>query len=85
MKNQVEPSTNKTAPLGINVTDIKFEGVDGYKVNLSFEGMNLKDVENFGQIDPLLILYMKCAKDIEECEGDDPEFEWIEKGRTEMV
>ena len=48
MKNQVEPSTNKTAPLGINVTDIKFEGVDGYKVNLSFEGMNLKDVENFG-------------------------------------
>lgn len=40
--------TNKTAPLAMNVTDIKFEGASGYKVNLTFMAKDLKDVENFG-------------------------------------
>ena len=40
--------TNKTAPLALNTTEIKFEGSESAKVNLSFMAKDLKDVENFG-------------------------------------
>ena len=77
-------SSNKTAPLEINKTEISFEGKGGYKVNLTFEAKDLKDVENFGQIDPICILQQYELKDLDK-DGDMDEFEWVEKGRTEMV
>ena len=77
-------SSNKTAPLEINKTNIEFEGKGGYKVNLTFEAKDLKDVENFGQIDPVCILLQYELKDVDK-DGDLDEFEWVEKGRTEMI
>lgn len=69
-------STNKTAPLALNVTEIKFEGTDGYNVNLQFSATNLKDVEMLGEIDPICIIYEKQLKDLN---GDGAEeFEWYE-------
>ena len=43
-------STNKTAPLAMSMSvyNIKFEGVSGQKVNLTFSASNLKDVEMLG-------------------------------------